>query len=112
MNIRLRRIANRGFTGATVFSVVLLTAALLVILGPMLLEGATAVFFHGTVEFRKVQLHQFGRGDPAALAKEIAATERAREPIYRLLQEFRRGIDTKSAHGARWVSAPTAQQAD
>ncbi len=94
MNVRLRRLANRGFTGASILSVVLLTAALLVILGPMLLEGGTAVFFHGTVEFRKVQLRRFGRGDPVALEKEITATEKAREPIYALLEAFRQGIDT------------------
>jgi len=111
MNVRLRRIANRGFTGASVLSVVLLTAALLIILGPMLFKGTTAVFFHGTVEFRKVQLHEFSRGDPAALAKEIAATEKAREPIYRLLDEFRRGIDTGRLEGeARHVYRELGKQ--
>ncbi|MFO8012280.1 MAG: phosphate ABC transporter permease PstA [Phycisphaerae bacterium] len=94
MNVSLRRLANRGFTGISVASVLLLAAALLVVLGPMLLEGGTAVFFDGTVEFRKVQLHRFGRGEPAAVEREAAAAAQAREPIYRILDAFERGIDT------------------
>ncbi len=94
MNVRLRRLLNRGFSGVSVLSVLLLTAALVVILGPMLLEGATAVFFDGTVEFRQVQLQRFGRGNPAAVKRETAATEKAREPVYRILDRFEQGIDT------------------
>ena len=94
MNVSLRRLTNRGFTGLSVFSVLLLAAALLVVLGPMLLKGSTAVFFQGTVEFREVQLHRFGRGNPLAIEKEATAAAEAREPIYRILDDFERGIDT------------------
>ena len=94
MNVALRRMASRGFTGVSIVSVLLLAAALLVILGPMILEGATAVFFESTVEFRKMQLQHFGRGDPAALQEDAAAAAKAREPIYRLLDDFEHGIDT------------------
>jgi phosphate transport system permease protein len=94
MNVGLRRLANRGFTGISVVSVLLLTSALVVVLGPMLLEGGTAVLFDATVEFRKVQLHRFGRGDPVAVEQEAAVAAEARKPIYEILDSFERGIDT------------------
>jgi phosphate transport system permease protein len=94
MNVALRRAASRGFTGLSVFSVLLLAGALVLILGPMLVRGATAVFFTGTVEFRKVQLDLHNRGDRAAVRREAEAAWKARQPVYDLLEAFRRGIDT------------------
>jgi len=94
MNVGLRRVSDRGFTGMAVFSVLLLTAALLLILTPMLIKGAAAVFFEGTVEFRRVELDLHQRGDPAAVLREVEAARTAREPIYALLDDFRQGIDT------------------
>ena len=46
-------------------SVLLMAAALVVILGPML-YGAGAVVFRGTVEFRRLEWQEHGRGDGAA----------------------------------------------
>jgi phosphate transport system permease protein len=69
-------------------------AALVAILGPMLWRGAGAVVFRGTVEFRKMQLEQYGRGVASEVRKEAAACQNARLPVYAALNRFKRGLDT------------------
>jgi phosphate transport system permease protein len=86
---------DRVFTGLASGSVLLIAMALLVVLTPMLWRGATAVVFTGTVEFRRMQLEQFHRGDPAALGDEMAEVLRARQPVYDMLDRFSRGIATE-----------------
>jgi len=94
MNVSLRRFGDTCFTVTAVGSVLLLTAALVIILGPMIVRGATAIVFQGTIEFRQMQLTRHGRGDPAAVARQVASTNEARRPLYQALDEFKRGIDT------------------
>jgi phosphate transport system permease protein len=93
MNLALRGALDRFFTVLTGMSVVLLTLVLIGILGPMLYRGASAVFFDGTVEFRKMQRDLFERGDAKALEAEIARTEEFRRKVYDMIDEFKRGID-------------------
>jgi phosphate transport system permease protein len=91
----LRAIFNKLFTGTAALSIALMAGALLIILGPMILKGLGAVFFDGTVEWRKLQLREeiFQRGDPDALAREIEQVNEARRPVYEMLDRFARGID-------------------
>ncbi len=95
MRLRLRHIQNHLFTTFSVASIVLLVAALLLFLVPMLKKGVTAVFFRGTVEFRKMQAEQFDRGDKEALQKELIQITQARNEIYAILDPFSYGIDTE-----------------
>jgi phosphate transport system permease protein len=75
-------------------TILLIAAALLLFLIPMFSRGLTAVFFGGTVEFRKMQADVFKRGNPESLQKEIEQTQLARAEMVRLLERFSRGIDT------------------
>jgi phosphate transport system permease protein len=93
MNLRMRGQLDRLFTAVTGLSVVLLTLVLLVILGPMLYRGSSAVLFDGTVEFRKMQRDLFGRDGETALNAEIAETEKFRRRVYAMIDEFRKGVD-------------------
>ena len=93
--LRLRGAMDRMFTGLASGSVLLIALALAVVLAPMLWRGAGAVVFKGTVEFRRMQLEQFHRGDPAALGDEIADVAKARQPVYDMLDRFSRGISTE-----------------
>jgi phosphate transport system permease protein len=107
----LRLAADRGLTGLAAGSVILVAAALLVILGPMLWQGAGAVVFEGTVEFRRMQLERHGRGDAARIEAETAAAWQARQPVYDLLQKFRRGLDTQDLQEeARFVYTELGKQ--
>lgn len=73
----------------------LLTFVLLVVLGPMVWRGAKAVIFRDTVEFRKMQLDLFNRGNPANLNAESARADGFRKVVYETIDEFKHGIDTE-----------------
>jgi phosphate transport system permease protein len=62
----------------------------------MVARGSSAIFFQGTVEFRKMQRNLFGRGDEQALAAEIAQTEQVRRQVYTLIDGFKKGVDTEA----------------
>ncbi|MFZ9012222.1 MAG: hypothetical protein ACO20W_10060, partial [Anaerohalosphaeraceae bacterium] len=95
MHLRIRETWNRLFTTFSAGSIVILIAALLLFLVPMLSKGLTAVIFRETVEFRKMQAELFDRGNPESLQEETEETEKARQKIYAILDEFSRGIDTE-----------------
>lgn len=99
MNLRIRGKLDWCFTAATGLSVVLLMLALVAILGPMLYRGSNAVFFQGTVEFRRMQRDLFGRADEATLKAEIAETEVFRRRISEMIDEFRKGVDVEAMSG-------------
>jgi phosphate transport system permease protein len=90
-----RTIFDRFFTILTGLSVVLLIVVLLVILGPMLWRGFGAVVFDGTVEFRKMQLAEFGHGSQEKVRAEAAEIQSRRQVVYNILDEFKNGIDTE-----------------
>ncbi|MCP4710852.1 MAG: hypothetical protein GY869_19700, partial [Planctomycetes bacterium] len=93
MTIARREFQNRLFTIFSCLSILLMVAALLVILGPMLKRGLSAVFFEGTVEFRRMQLAQFGHGDEDAVSEEVAEVTKLRVEIYEILDRFQAGLE-------------------
>ena len=95
MNLRVRGTLDTLFTGVTGLSVVLLALVLMAVLGPMVYRGSSAVFFRGTVEFRKMQRDLFQRADGEALEAEIARTEQFRRVVSDTIEEFRQGIDVQ-----------------
>lgn len=94
MRDKLRQLWNHIFTLCSSVSVGVLVLALLIFLIPMLGKGLTAVFFLGTVEFRKMQFERFDRGNEAALQNEVEQAENARREIYAVVDHFSRGIYT------------------
>ncbi|HIJ72137.1 MAG TPA: phosphate ABC transporter permease PstA [Planctomycetes bacterium] len=96
MRLSFRYISDKAFTGLTAVSVVLLSLVLIVVLAPMIWRGSSAVVFKATVEFRKMQMDLFNRGEPSELQAEIARTESFRKEVYETLDKFKKGIDTES----------------
>ena len=96
MRRRLRLFGDKTFTAVSGLSVLLLTGALVLILGPLLWRGAGAVVFRGTVEFRKMQYDIHGRGKRASLDTELAQAAQARKNAHDLLDRFAAGIDTSA----------------
>jgi phosphate ABC transporter permease protein PstC/phosphate ABC transporter permease subunit PstA len=92
----IRRGLDGVFTVLAWLSVGAVTLALLLVLGPILWRGGSAVAFRGTVEFREMQYKEYGRGSAEELAAEQAQVAAAREPVYAMLAQFRRGIDTEA----------------
>lgn len=74
---------------------------LLLVVAPVFVKGVSAYVFRGTVEFRKMMLDQFGRGDVEAVKAEIARVERARRPIYDALERFDAEMEGRTGAQAR-----------
>jgi len=90
----VRRILDKLFTASSGLAVLLMAAALVLILGPIIWRGSDAVFFDATVEFRRMQLGELHRGDAEAVADELDRAHAARQKVYDLLDRFSEGIDT------------------
>jgi len=83
-----RKMLDKAFSGLGVVSILLLAAALLVILGPMIVRGSRAFVFHATVEHRRLMLEKFNRGKRSAVEAEIAEAAAARQPVYDMIAAF------------------------
>jgi len=94
MRLWLRMLIDKAFTNISAVSIILMAGALCVILGPMIYKGTGAVFFKGTVEFRRQQFEMHGRGNKASIEKELAQAARYRNKVYAIIDSFRNGIDT------------------
>ncbi len=88
MRLPTRKLLDRSFSGLGVFSILLMAAALIILLGPIFVRGSRAFVFRGTVEYRRVMRDKFGRGDRAAIAQEVAAATAARQNVYDAIAEF------------------------
>jgi phosphate transport system permease protein len=94
MRTVIRRILDKLFTSVASLSILLMAAALVLVLGPIILQGASAVFFSGTIEFRRMQLQEFDHGDAENIKAEIRQCQEARKPAWELVERFSRGIET------------------
>ncbi len=88
MQLSTRKLLDRAFSSVCVLSVVLMAAALLVLLGPIVVRGVGAFFFRETVEHRRFVLEKLSRGDRAEVQAELKKAEEARQPVYDMLDEF------------------------
>ena len=79
---------DKSFTVMGVISIILLTAALLVILAPIFARGTGAFVFKGTIEYRRVMLDQFGRGNRKGVEAEAAKAAEARKPVYDMISNY------------------------
>jgi phosphate transport system permease protein len=95
MKLIFRTVFDRIFTVLTGLTVFIIVGALIAILGPMFRRGVGAVFFRGTVEFRKVQLAEFGHGDEAQVRAETERTGLVRAKVYEVIDRFKSGVDTR-----------------
>lgn len=94
MRFIIRHITDKIFTMLTVLSVIMLVAILAVILVPMLRKGVSAIVFSGTIEFRKMQLDLFNRGDIDELNNETLHSQLYRKKIYDTIENFKQNIDS------------------
>lgn len=90
-----RRLLDRAFSGLGITSVLLLVAALMVLLAPIVVGGLKAFFFRGTVEYRRMTLDKFDRGNAAAVEAEVAEAARARAPLYAMLAAAQAELDKR-----------------
>jgi len=93
MDLTSRKLADRSFTGLGLLSILLLTAALVVLLGPIVVRGMKAMVFRGTVEHRRVQLEEFGHGDAAVVEADADAAREARRPVDDMIARFEKELE-------------------
>ena len=91
MRTGLRSTFDKAFTILTALSVIFISLVLLGILGPMIWRGSGAVIFKGTVEFRKMQMALFERGNQKTLKEEIVESDNFRKSIYETINKFKKG---------------------
>jgi phosphate transport system permease protein len=96
MRTIIRIMLDKIFTIVAGVSVVCLCLVLLAVLGPIIWRGSSAVVFRGTVEFRKMQLVLFARGNEDKLSAEVRQAELARAKIYSTIEKFKGGIDSEA----------------
>ncbi|MFW5856630.1 MAG: phosphate ABC transporter permease PstA [Planctomycetota bacterium] len=93
MQLPTRNLIDRSFTAACMLSIVFMSGALVVLLGPIFVRGLEAFFFYGTVEHRESQLKLFDHGDSAAVEAELAAAREARQPLFDRIRAFEEKLD-------------------
>ncbi len=96
MRLFIRMTIDKVFTLLSGASIVLIVCVLLIVLGPMIWRGSQAVVFNETIEFRKMQLDLYGRGNTAKIKAQEAETESFRKVVYETIDKFRQGIDTEA----------------
>lgn len=106
MRLSTRKVLDRAFSGTGLFAIALMACALVAVLAPILVRGAGAYVFRGTIEHRRFLLERFNRGDRAAFESEQEEVRAARAPVYDLLDAFRRELDAAPAAERRRYRAP------
>ena len=92
MRMSTRKFLDRAFTAGGYLAVALMTLFLLWVLVPVFAKGAGAYVFVGTVEYRRMILGEFGRGNVQRVAAEWAEVQRARKPVYAAIAAFEREL--------------------
>lgn len=88
MRLETRKLLDKSFSGLGLIAIAIMVTALVLILAPIIWRGSKAFVFKGTIEHRRVMLEQFSRGNPDKFNADMDTAVKAREPIYRMMQEF------------------------
>jgi phosphate transport system permease protein len=98
VRLQTRKLLDRTSSAVGLFSILLMASALVVLLGPIFARGIPAFLFRGTIEYRRLMLEQFERGDRYEIEREWSDARKARAPVYRLLAQF--GSEISSMDGS------------
>jgi phosphate transport system permease protein len=112
MELGTRKMLDKSFTSIGIFAIVLMAASLVVLLQPIVWRGAGAFVFRETVENRKLNLAQFGRGSAARVEMEITGTEAARKPVYDMMAAFERELEEGGSAFRRQYRSEYSQLSD
>ncbi len=67
---------------------------LVLVIGPIFMKGFGAYVFQGTIDFRRMMLNQFSRGDEQVLEVEWVEVKEERKVIYEAISAFEKELDT------------------
>jgi phosphate transport system permease protein len=92
MRLSTRKVLDRAFSGAGIFSILLMGVALLVVLVPIFQRGLGAFVFRGTLEHRRFQAEYYGRGNAGKLAAEQRQVLKLKTPVYAAMAHFEKEL--------------------
>lgn len=92
MRLKTRNILDHALTAGGYLAVAVMAFFLLWVLVPVFVRGAGAYVFRGTVEYRRMMLGEFGRGEARRVNAEREAARRARQPVYAAITAFEREL--------------------
>jgi len=99
MRLRTRHVLDRAFTGVGVVAIAVMAFALVVVLAPIVGKGVGAFAFRGTVEYRRMMLELFKRGDRAEVERELAEAQAARQPVFDAIAAYEEEVGLGELHG-------------
>jgi len=106
MKLSTRKLIDRSLTGAGYFAILLVACVLLIILVPIFSRGIQAFVFQGTVEFRRLEMEEFGRGNADRIRREVAQAQDVRKRVYQMLDVFEAQLENASSETRRKYSGP------
>lgn len=93
MNLNSRKVIDKSFTAFSGFSIAVMGIALVILLGPIISKGIGAYIFDGTIEHRVMLVDLFQEGNKEEVAAQKAAAEKARAPLYALIDAFEKELE-------------------
>ena len=94
MQLTTRKWLDRMFSLSAYSAIGLMIFVLVLVIGPIFMKGFGAYVFQGTVDYRRMMLNQFSRGDEQALEVEWMEVKQERNVIYAALSAFEKELDT------------------
>lgn len=92
MKLPTRKLLDKSFTVYGIISIIIMSIALLIIMLPIFIRGMQAFVFRGTVEYRRLMLDKFNRGNQKAILAELEESAKLRKPIYDKISDFENEI--------------------
>ena len=106
MRLETRKLLDKCFSGVGILAILFMSAALLVILAPMLGKGVNAFLFQGTIEHRRMMMELFDRGNPNILKAEVRESNELRKPIYEMILAFENELESADRTKRRQYAQP------
>jgi phosphate transport system permease protein len=94
VKLATRKLLDRGFSGTGVLAILLMTAAVVIVLAPILVKGTGAFVFRATVDFRRSQLElpKLQHGDREEVEAEAQLAMEARRPVFEMLAAYEKEV--------------------
>lgn len=97
MQLTTRKWIDRIFTFSAYSAIGLMLFVLVLVIGPIFVKGSQAYLFQGTIDYRRMMLNQFNRGDEPTLEAEWNDVKQERKALYDMLAAFEREMDAMTS---------------
>jgi phosphate transport system permease protein len=97
MQLSTRKWLDRLFSFSAYSAIGLMMFVLVLVIGPIFMKGFGAYVFQGTIDYRRMMLNQFTRGDEQALEAEWMEVKQERTVIYAALSAFEKELDAMTS---------------